>query len=65
MEGMKMDNSKMSGMDMSQPKDAMKKDSMEGMDLFSEYNYDYLKSPKKTTMTKMFQKKYCLILRET
>jgi CopA family copper-resistance protein len=52
MEGMKMDNSKMSGMDMSQPKDAMKKDSMEGMDLFSEYNYDYLKSPKKTNYDK-------------
>ena len=30
-------------------KDGMK---MEGMDLFSEYNYDYLKSPKKTTYDK-------------
>ena len=45
---MKMDYSKMSHMNMKKknPKPAMK---MEGMDLFSEYNYDYLKSPEKTT----------------
>ncbi len=84
MEGMKMDHSKMTGMDMNKPKDTtamgkmdhskmagmdMKKDKtmsgmnmkkedsmpgmkMEGMDMFSEYNYDYLKSPEKTTYDK-------------
>ncbi|WP_026775410.1 multicopper oxidase domain-containing protein [Polaribacter sp. Hel_I_88] len=51
MEGMKMDHSKMSGMDMKKDKTmpAMK---MEGMDLFAEYNYDYLKSPEKTNYDK-------------
>ena len=34
MQGMKMDNGNMDG--------------MQGMEMFSEYNYDYLKSPKKT-----------------
>jgi len=29
--------------------DTMKNDGMQGMELFSEYNYDYLKSPEKTT----------------
>ncbi len=73
MEGMKMDHSKMSGMDMNKPKDttemgkmdhskmagmnmnkenAMPGMKMEGMDLFAEYNYDYLKSPSKTTYDK-------------
>ena len=73
MEGMKMDHSKMTGMDMSKPKDtmamgkmnhsnmagmnmnkenAMPGMKMEGMDLFAEYNYDYLKSPSKTTYNK-------------
>ncbi|MBU2526790.1 MAG: multicopper oxidase domain-containing protein [Bacteroidetes bacterium] len=42
MKDMKMDHAEMAGM-----KDA-KKDKMDGMDLFSEYNYDYLKSKKKT-----------------
>lgn len=42
MKDMKMDHAEMAGM-----KDA-KKDKMDGMDLFSEYNYDYLKSQKKT-----------------
>ena len=69
----KMDNSKMSGMNINNPKDTiamskmnhsnmtgmgMKKDKtmpamkMEGMDLFAEYNYDYLKSPEKTNYDK-------------
>ena len=73
MKGMKMDHSKMSGMDMNKPKDTiamskmnhsnmtgmgMKKENtmpamkMEGMDLFAEYNYDYLKSPEKTNYDK-------------
>lgn len=73
MEGMKMDHSKMSGMDMKKPKDSMamgkmdysnmvgmnmKKENtmpgmkMEEMDMFSEYNYDYLKSPEKTNYDK-------------
>jgi hypothetical protein len=29
--------------------DTMKNDGMQGMELFSEYNYDYLRSPEKTT----------------
>ena len=69
----KMDNSKMSGMNINNPKDTiamskmnhsnmtgmdMKKENtmpamkMEGMDLFAEYNYDYLKSPEKTNYDK-------------
>ena len=69
----KMDNSKMSGMNINNPKDTiamskmnhsnmtgmdMKKENtmpamkMEGMDLFAEYNYDYLKSPGKTNYDK-------------
>ena len=81
MEGMKMNHSKMAGMDMQKDKTMsgmnkeMSKDSMlmdhskmmgmdmkkentmpgmktEGMNLFSEYNYDYLKSPEKTTYDK-------------
>ena len=59
-EGMEMDHSKMEGMKMDGMQeevvtaDSTKKDSMEGemkmegMDLFSEYNYDYLRSPLKT-----------------
>jgi len=49
MEGMKMDHSKMKGMQMNPKKEPMK---MGGMDLFAEYNYDYLKSPKKTNYDK-------------
>jgi hypothetical protein len=49
----KMDHSKMN-MEMSNDskmdKDDMK--GMDGMDMFSEYNYDYLKSPEKTTYNK-------------
>jgi FtsP/CotA-like multicopper oxidase with cupredoxin domain len=68
MKGMKMDHSKMSEMDMKKSKDSMtmnhskmdgmKKDDtmpsmeMEGMDMFAEYNYDYLKSPEKTIYDK-------------
>jgi hypothetical protein len=57
----KMDHSKMKGMEMK--KDTMQMDDMEmdkdktpmkmdGMEMFSEYNYDYLKSPEKTTYDK-------------
>lgn len=49
-EMMKMDHSKM---DASSSKDEMKKDGMKmddmNMDMFAEYNYDYLKSPEKTS----------------
>ena len=58
----KMDHSNMAGMDMKKDKTMsgmnMKKENsmpgmkMEGMDLFAEYNYDYLKSPSKTTYDK-------------
>ncbi|MGO4904553.1 multicopper oxidase domain-containing protein [Flavobacterium sp. W20_MBD1_R3] len=61
MKGMKMEDSKMSKMDMSQPNDAMKKESMVGMDLFSGYNYDYLKSPKKTNYNKNIPVKEVLL----
>ncbi|MDF4203939.1 multicopper oxidase domain-containing protein [Maribacter sp. SA7] len=58
----KMDHSNMAGMDMKKDKTMsgmnMKKENsmpgmkMEGMDLFAEYNYEYLKSPSKTTYDK-------------
>ncbi len=47
----KMDHSKMAGMNMNK-ENAMPGMKMEGMDLFAEYNYDYLKSPNKTTYDK-------------
>ncbi len=47
----KMDHSNMAGMDMKKDK-TMSGMKMEGMDLFAEYNYDYLKSPNKTTYDK-------------
>jgi len=53
MKGMKVDDMKHEQMDM--PKDSKmvgmdhSKIKMEGMDMFSEYNYDYLKSPVKTS----------------
>jgi len=71
MEGMKMDHSKMSGMDMKKDKTMsgmnMKKENtmpgmkMEGMDMFSEYNYDYLKSPEKTNYDKNIPVKEILL----
>jgi hypothetical protein len=52
---MKMNHSKMKGMEMKSAKDIMHMDhsnmqgmNMEGMDMYSEYTYDYLKSPEKT-----------------
>ena len=58
----KIDHSNMAGMDMKKDKtmsgmnmkkeDSMPGMKMEGMDMFSEYNYDYLKSPEKTTYDK-------------
>ena len=44
MDGMAMKDDEMNGMDMKKGK----MEDMQGMDLFSEYNYDYLKSPEKT-----------------
>ncbi|SFZ94781.1 hypothetical protein SAMN05428642_10571 [Flaviramulus basaltis] len=60
MAGMQMDHSKMKGMEMNNDdamkgmqmndqRDTMKTGNMEGMNLFSEYNYDFLKSPEKTS----------------
>ncbi|ADV51150.1 multicopper oxidase type 3 [Cellulophaga algicola DSM 14237] len=43
---MQMDHSKMKEMNMKSDDSTQR---MEGMDMFSEYNYDYLKSPGKTT----------------
>ncbi|WP_445737223.1 multicopper oxidase domain-containing protein [Mariniflexile sp.] len=43
------DDDAMKGMQMNEQKDTMKTGNMEGMDLFSEYNYDFLKSPEKTS----------------
>tara|TARA_R110000868_G_C10930810_1_gene766373 strand:- start:176 stop:2674 length:2499 start_codon:yes stop_codon:yes gene_type:complete len=53
----KMQDMNMDGMNMAMPKDTMKMETMagmklQGMDLFSEYNYDYLKSPQKTNYDK-------------
>ena len=45
-----MDHSKMENSDMKMNK--KESNTMEGMDMFSEYNYDYLKSPEKTTYAK-------------
>ncbi len=53
MDHSKMDHSKMNmemSKDLKMDKDDMK--GMDGMDMFSEYNYDYLKSPEKTTYDK-------------
>ena len=52
-----IDHTKMKGMAMNMQKDTIKMETMagmkmEGMDLFAEYNYDYLKSPEKTTYDK-------------
>jgi CopA family copper-resistance protein len=52
-----IDHTKMKGMAMYMQKDTMGMDTtagmkMEGMDLFAEYNYDYLKSPEITTYDK-------------
>ncbi|WP_298247803.1 multicopper oxidase domain-containing protein [uncultured Christiangramia sp.] len=44
MNGMAMKDDEMNGMDMKKGE----MEDMQGMDLFSEYNYDYLKSPEKT-----------------
>ncbi len=48
---MSMDHSNMSGMNMKKEQ-TMPAMQMEGMDMFAEYNYDYLKSPEKTTYDK-------------
>jgi len=46
-----MDHSNMSGMNMKKEQ-TMPAIQMEGMDMFAEYNYDYLKSPEKTSYDK-------------
>ena len=46
-----MDHSNMSGMNMNKEQ-TMPATQMEGMDMFAEYNYDYLKSPEKTSYDK-------------
>lgn len=48
---MSMDHSNMSGMNMKKEQ-TMPAMQMEGMDMFAEYNYDYLKSPEKTSYGK-------------
>jgi len=48
---MKMEKPKDS-MSMGHSKNPMNTSKMNGMDMYSEYNYDYLKSPKKTTYSK-------------
>ena len=71
---MKMDHSKMDHSKMDMKKDTMKMDhsknemngtsehaGMEGMDMFSEYNYDYLKSPEKTVYDKNLPVKEILL----
>lgn len=53
MEGMVMKNDDaMKVVQMEEQKDTMKMGNMKEMDLFSEYNYDYLKSPNKTNYDK-------------
>ncbi|WP_338359685.1 multicopper oxidase domain-containing protein, partial [Yeosuana marina] len=54
-------NDAMKGMQMNKQKDTMKTGKMEGMDLFSEYNYDYLKSLKKTNYDKNIPVKEVLL----
>lgn len=62
MKGMEMNNGDaMKGMQMNEQKDTTKTDNMEGMDLFSEYNYDYLKSLKKTNYDKNIPVKEVLL----
>lgn len=67
MKGMNMKKEgTMNGMTMKKDTMQMKKDDvkgakMEGMDLFSEYNYDYLKSPNKTSYDKSVPVKNILL----
>jgi len=62
MKGMVMNNGvAMKGMQINEQKDTTKADNMEGMDLFSEYNYDYLKSVKKTNYDKNIPVKEVLL----
>jgi len=48
MDHSKMGHTNMPGMDMTKDSIAKARARMPGMDIFSEYNYDYLKSPEKT-----------------
>ncbi len=63
MKGMKMDHSKMkmSKDSMMINKEDNSKMDMDGMDMFSEYNYDYLKSPEKTSYDKSLPVKEILL----
>lgn len=58
MKDQKMDHSKMKMDDDKEQMDGME---MDGMDMFSEYNYDYLKSPEKTTYDKNLPVKEILL----
>ncbi|SRX54839.1 multicopper oxidase domain-containing protein [Aequorivita sp. CIP111184] len=55
----KMDHSKMDHSNMEMIKDSTA--AMDGMNMFSEYNYDYLKSPEKTTYDKKLPVKEILL----
>ncbi|WP_026450187.1 multicopper oxidase domain-containing protein [Aequorivita capsosiphonis] len=67
MKGMEMDHSKMDhskmkmGSDSSSNKEEMDHSNMDGMEMFSEYNYDYLKSPEKSTYDKNLPVKEILL----
>ena len=51
-DSMPMDHTKMKDMKMGHSKNLMNTSKMNEMDMYSEYNYDYLKSPEKTTYSK-------------
>lgn len=57
----KMDHSKMKMNDDNTKMDGMDTMQMDGMDMFSEYNYDYLKSPEKTNYDKNIPVKEILL----
>jgi len=59
----KMDHSKMKDMNMikEDKMKTMEMDGMQGMNMFSEYNYDFLKSPEKTTYDKNIPVKEILL----
>lgn len=67
MKGMEMDHSKMDHSKMEMTSDSSSKteemdhSNMEGMNMFSEYNYDYLKSPEKTSYDKNLPVKEILL----
>lgn len=60
-DGMNMKEDSMNRMKMSKDTVQMDRSKMKGMDLFSEYNYNYLKSPKKTNYDKNIPVKEILL----